>query len=862
MTACVNKKSKRVAAVVTASLVGALSIGAPAVALAANGTSIDMLALTAQESFAKASLVTAKDDQGRALAVPSDGVVSVEQGGWMVPAKVKPLNGDPVEINTTDATIEYFKGFNNTTDKIDTVNAGNFPVGNYTVRVTYKKSGSAYEGASVCYNFKVVKSANLADAFLFDNATGANDVKDTTFTYNTKAQEPAVALGDTILVKDVDYTISFGSSTVQDAGTYTATITGKGKYAGQKKVVKFSIAKLDLSKAAISIADVAKADGTAAPVVTAIVADGVALDTTVNTALQISVDSYSTDANGNQTIGECSATVSCSSDAANLVCETPQTVKFNIVDEVLGDDAFTYGGTAFSTALNIDLSDGQKFKPSKIAVKDGSVALPSSQYTVSYTDAQGNPVEESALQKAGVYFVKVRVNASATGYAYGSGTHSLKVVVKSGEITDDDIVFSYDGVVGSSFTKIYDGKDFLDQLDITVSTIEGKLVEGEDYTVKVVSGGKETDKVVDAAKGGKTYTITLDIPGYNDEISESDRQCTVTVSPLKLDNLYVAGGDLDSYTFDNDSTDKVSMVTVWYLGYTGSELTPSFDFGYYTNSKGEVVKYDANVAADLTWNALPAGSATVTGYKFTADGAASQKEVDSIKGKGTYLPKFVFENANFNVTDSETDNFITVSDKNVGFADVKPGQWYSDSVFKAKQLGYIKGVQDSNIFAPESNITRADALVIISRMSGFDTVASEDWLNDNIQYLTRYNDVNPSAYYAKAVAWATKVGVVHGSNGSFRPDDLITREEFAAMLQKYATVLGKDVSVDADEVLAGFADGSEVSDWAKTAVAWAAESKVMGNGGSLDPTDPITRAMVATMAVNYQPEGINQDFIG
>ena len=29
MTACVNKKSKRVAAVVTASLVGALSIGAP-----------------------------------------------------------------------------------------------------------------------------------------------------------------------------------------------------------------------------------------------------------------------------------------------------------------------------------------------------------------------------------------------------------------------------------------------------------------------------------------------------------------------------------------------------------------------------------------------------------------------------------------------------------------------------------------------------------------------------------------------------------------------------------------------------------------------------------------------------------------
>ena len=48
MTACVNKKSKRVAAVVTASLVGALSIGAPAVALAAN---VNLLAEGAVEAF-------------------------------------------------------------------------------------------------------------------------------------------------------------------------------------------------------------------------------------------------------------------------------------------------------------------------------------------------------------------------------------------------------------------------------------------------------------------------------------------------------------------------------------------------------------------------------------------------------------------------------------------------------------------------------------------------------------------------------------------------------------------------------------------------------------------------------------------
>jgi len=63
MTACVNKKSKRVAAVVTASLVGALSIGAPAVALAANAN-IDMLVADEAQDIAQGK-VTAYTDQDK-----------------------------------------------------------------------------------------------------------------------------------------------------------------------------------------------------------------------------------------------------------------------------------------------------------------------------------------------------------------------------------------------------------------------------------------------------------------------------------------------------------------------------------------------------------------------------------------------------------------------------------------------------------------------------------------------------------------------------------------------------------------------------------------------------------------------------
>ena len=76
MTACVNKKSKRVAAVVTASLVGALSIGAPAVALAANAN-ID-LQFAAGDEFAQGTLESIKVDGVKVTGKDANGVATVQ----------------------------------------------------------------------------------------------------------------------------------------------------------------------------------------------------------------------------------------------------------------------------------------------------------------------------------------------------------------------------------------------------------------------------------------------------------------------------------------------------------------------------------------------------------------------------------------------------------------------------------------------------------------------------------------------------------------------------------------------------------------------------------------------------------------
>ena len=91
MTACVNKKSKRVAAVVTASLVGALSIGAPAVALATGTTNIDMLVAPEENAFSRGDV-----ELSGSTALRQD-----KDGSWVIKA-----NADGTPVDVTAASVK------------------------------------------------------------------------------------------------------------------------------------------------------------------------------------------------------------------------------------------------------------------------------------------------------------------------------------------------------------------------------------------------------------------------------------------------------------------------------------------------------------------------------------------------------------------------------------------------------------------------------------------------------------------------------------------------------------------------------------------------------------------------------------
>ena len=103
--------------------------------------------------------------------------------------------------------------------------------------------------------------------------------------------------------------------------------------------------------------------------------------------------------------------------------------------------------------------------------------------------------------------------------------------------------------------------------------------------------------------------------------------------------------------------------------------------------------------------------------------------------------------------------------------------------------------------------------------------------------------------------WAVENGISDGSN----PNNNITREQFAAMLYRYAENAGEDITADTAE-LNKFIDTINISSYALQPLAWAVENGIVSGTSSdtISPAGNATRAQVATMLMRYD-KAFNDD---
>ena len=177
------------------------------------------------------------------------------------------------------------------------------------------------------------------------------------------------------------------------------------------------------------------------------------------------------------------------------------------------------------------------------------------------------------------------------------------------------------------------------------------------------------------------------------------------------------------------------------------------------------------------------------------------------------------------------------------FTDLDLSEWYHDGIHFCVEESLMNGTS-ATTFEPATITSRAMIVTILYRLAGSPAVDADN----------PFADIEEGMWYTDAVIWAAENGIVSGyGNGKFGPNDAITREQTAKILYSYAAFAGKDVSVDADDVFAGFGDADAISVWAKDAMLWAVDSGLINGktGNLLDPKGEASRAEAATMIYRF-----------
>ena len=133
---------------------------------------------------------------------------------------------------------------------------------------------------------------------------------------------------------------------------------------------------------------------------------------------------------------------------------------------------------------------------------------------------------------------------------------------------------------------------------------------------------------------------------------------------------------------------------------------------------------------------------------------------------------------------------------------------------------------------PQGNITRAEVATIFYRLLTNDA-RDENWTTSN-----SFTDVSADSWYNTPVSTLSAMGLIEGyEDGSFRPDNPITRAEFAAIAGRFFT--------DNDAIYEpGTFSDIEGAEWFADAVQAAKDHDIIGGypDGTFKPNNPITRA--------------------
>lgn len=181
------------------------------------------------------------------------------------------------------------------------------------------------------------------------------------------------------------------------------------------------------------------------------------------------------------------------------------------------------------------------------------------------------------------------------------------------------------------------------------------------------------------------------------------------------------------------------------------------------------------------------------------------------------------------------------------YADVDESDWYYTPIKIATYKGYVQGLDKDGVrvFEPEEKMTREQFVKILANVA--------EKAGEEITGTSTFKDVASSRWSYDVIGWAQETGIIEGfTDGTFRPEENMTREQMCKMIALYAEYMGIEFTGDDNRT---FTDASSVQSWAKEYVELLTKAGIIEGYEEEDgtytfrPQDNASRAEVTKVAV-------------
>lgn len=190
------------------------------------------------------------------------------------------------------------------------------------------------------------------------------------------------------------------------------------------------------------------------------------------------------------------------------------------------------------------------------------------------------------------------------------------------------------------------------------------------------------------------------------------------------------------------------------------------------------------------------------------------------------------------------------TDSTIAFKDIST-DIYKAEIEQAVSLGFIAGFKEDSTFRPQNPLTREQVVAMVIGALG--KVPNLTLTIPTTTTGNPYADVPANRWSAARIAWAKQNNLVSGyPDGSFRPEQAVTRGELMAILKKMAQFAkqqqGKPTTLTLDATIVQFTDTS--GHWANGLINEMAgyckvASPVNETGTRFSPNDPSRRNYAA-----------------